>query len=323
MFAYTWNNHFEFGYDDGARFLPRANSGQKFVAKFGRCRDEIISWRKANILACREIEAVAQGPIWVLFSGGTDSEICVRSFLEAKVPIRIATLRLGNQANAHDLDYAEKFAQQMNLPITYFDLDMEKFWESGRLLEIVDPIQCVSPILAAHLWLANQLDGTPVIAQGEPHLKKDVPPDYIPGESPYLPSPWRLVESERLCSLYTHFILQDRPAVPGFFQYLPEQFYSYLIYNRILKSLIENRMLGKLGTRSSKNQIARQFYPEVEERPKFTGFEKIESWHDQIRATLAERFPHSDDNFYIEYFDLISLLKRRTSIREIDYASRF
>ncbi len=311
MFEYTYQNYFQFGYSNGRRFCNRQDPSETFIATYSHCHKQVDSWREANRLACIDIAEKAKGPIWVLLSGGTDSEICVRSFYEARVPIQIATLRFKNKENAHDLQYVEKLRSQLDCEIHYFDMDIELFWRSSEFYKIVDAIQCVSPILACHLWLADQLEGTPVMAQGEPHLKKDIPEDYVPGESPYLPSAWRLVESERLCSLYKHFIFQDRPAVPGFFQYLPEQFYTYLKLNPILQKLIQNEIPGKLGTRTSKNQIALQFYPEVEVREKYTGFEKIQKLHDVKRSELAQRFPFSDQNFSIEYGQILKDLELR------------
>lgn len=308
MFEYTFENHFQFGYLNGSTFSNRVSPGDTFVASYGKCRTQISSWREANRQACIDIAQKSSSQIYILFSGGTDSEICIRSFIEAEIPFKIATLRFTHGLNSHDLYYVEKLKQELNLPVSYFDLDILDFWESNDFYNLVDRIQCVSPILACHLWLADQLDGLPIIAQGEPHLKKEIPSDYIPGHSPYLPSKWNLLESERLCSLYKHFSLQGRPAIPGFFQFLPEQIYTYLTANPLLQDLVQNKVIGKLGTRSSKNLMAQQFYPELTPRQKFTGYEKIEEQHDKKRSELASRFPDSDQVFSFEYNELVKNL---------------
>lgn len=308
MYEYTSKNHFRFGYNASRWFCNREQPADQFMAQFGRAEKKTSSWREANKDACKTIRQNFAGPLWVLFSGGTDSEICIRAFIEAQIPIRIATLKFTNDLNAHDLKYVESLQRKLGLDVTYFEMDLLHFFNSNEMYKIVDAIECVSPILACHLWLADQLDGVPIIAQGEPYLKKDIPADYVPGESPYERSPWRLVESERLCSLYKHFIFKNRPAVPGFFQYTPEQFYSYLTGNKILKDLIQDKVVGKLGTRTSKNIMAYQYYPEVEPRQKFTGFERVEELHNLKRAELARRFPYSDQNYFIEYHELIRTL---------------
>jgi hypothetical protein len=306
-YLYTEKNHFRFGYDGHHAYHGRTSPEQKFSFEYGRSSQRLTSWREANRLAAKSIRKNFDGPLWILFSGGTDSECVARAFWEADVPFRLATLRMEDGLNAHDLEHAFAFAQEISHPLELFDLNMREFWQSDLLYRYADPIQCVSPILVAHLWLADQVDGIPIIGQGECYLKKDIPADYVPGESPYLPSPWRLIESERLCSLYRHFILNNRPAVPGFFQYLPEQIFTFLNDNPILSDLVQNKTIGKLGTRTSKNQMVRHFYPEINERQKFTGFENISELHDKLRAHLAARFPHSDDDAAILFEDVLKM----------------
>lgn len=307
-YYYTHNNHFKFGYDLHHPYQKRKGPEDVFQFSYGSIQSPITDWRTANRAAAETIRANFDEPLWILFSGGTDSEVCIRSFLEAKVPVQIATLRFANNLNDHDLKYVEKFSSQYNIKVHYFDLDVAHFWESGDMLSFVDPVACVSPILACHLWLADQVQGVPIIAQGEPHLKKQIPDDYVPGVSAYEPSPWHLYESERLCALYNHFMRQNKPAVPGFFQYLPEQIYSFCFYNPIMKQLVNNELVGKLGTRTSKNKMVYQYYPEMESREKLTGFENLEALHDHWRKFLADRFPYNDQNARIEYADLKRML---------------
>lgn len=221
--------------------------------------------------------------------------------MQEKIPVQIAILELENGLNMHDVSYAYKFCEKHALNPTIFKLNVFDFWRSQEFYQLVDPIHCLSPIVACQLWLADQVAGIPIIAQGEVHLKKEVPPDYEPGKSPYVPSPWFLLESERLCSMYLHFMNRKKPAIPGFFQYLPEQIYSQLKYNPVIQKLVNNEVMGKLGTRSSKYEIVSLEYPEIERRPKLTGFEGIQEEHDILRQELARRFPDSDQVFKFEY----------------------
>jgi hypothetical protein len=246
----------------------------------------------------------------VLLSGGVDSEVCLRSFLSIGISPTIATLRFANDLNSYDLYHVRRVARELGLSIKYFDLNPFEFWQSKELYEITDPISCVSPLLACHLWLSKQVSGTPIIAQGEPHLIKPVPDEYVPGESDYLNTEWQLVESERLCSLYQYFMINGAPAIPGFFQYLPEQIFSFCYKNPFLSELVNNRVVGKLGTRSSKNKMIYQFYPEVTKRDKQTGVELFQKTHDYYRNLLSLRYPHSDSKAFLSYSQLKRLLIR-------------
>lgn len=308
MFEYTSANHFKFGYNGINHFQFRNNTKDQFSAEYGIAQNKYLNWRQANQLAAREIYEKKVGDITILLSGGMDSEICLMSFAEQNLTFKAVTLRFTDIDQSYELVHVERLKKQYGLKHEYFDLNVLDFIDSDSFYSIIDPIKCVSPIIACQLWLADQVSGTPVIAQGEVHLKKDVPSDYIPGESVYPKSNWYLYESERLCSIYQHFIQKNKPAIPGFFQYLPEQFLSYLTQNPILDSLVNDRVVGKLGTRTSKNLMSQQYYPEIPMREKRHGWESVQTQHDDLRAKLAQRFPSNDENWRIEYKKLVQII---------------
>lgn len=309
MFEYTQHNHFKFGYDHKDWFVNRSNENQEFVTSYGRAETNLLSWRKTNVLAAQKIRMASNNSkIWLLYSGGIDSEVCVKSFMEANISFQVAIMRYENDSNIHDIRFALDFCKRNDLSYKLFDLNISKFWGSHELYQIVDLCHCVSPQLAACLWLGDQVDGIPVIAQGESYLKKIVPDDYVPGVSPYLPSPWHYIESDRLCSLFRYFIFKNKPAVPAFFQYLPEQILSFVTKNHRLQMLIANQVPGKLGTRSSKFQMYTEDYPELEPREKLHGFEKFDELHKKYRTELAQRFPLADEDYSIPVEKLIQQL---------------
>lgn len=309
MYPYTKNNHFKFGYNRESYFGDRKNEKDQFFAEYGRCERSVNTWREANELAAKNIHDAKQGDLWVLLSGGLDSEICLESFLTQKLPCKAVTLRYLDINHKTELQFVEKLKKKHAFHHEYIDVNLQDLLKSDEFISLLDSIKCVSPIIGAHLWAANQIPGTPIIAQGETYLKKIIPEDYVPGISPYLPSEWVLIESERLCSIYMNFIKRNKPAIPGFFQYLPEQTYSFLTNNPILESLIANKIPGKLGTRTSKNLMSKQFYPEMEDREKLHGWESIQEQHDELRKQMAKKFPYSDANFEIAVPELIRTLK--------------
>ena len=311
MYPYTKNNHFKFGYNRESYFVDRKNEKDQFFAEYGRCEHLVNNWREANELAAQNIYDAKQGDLWVLLSGGLDSEICLESFLSQKLTCKAVTLRYMDVNHQAELQFVEKLKGKYTFHHEYIDVNLQDLLKSDEFSQLLESIKCVSPIIGAHLWAANQLHGTPIIAQGEAHLKKKISADYTPGVSPYLPAEWVLVESERLCSIYMNFIKRKKPAVPGFFQYLPEQTNSFLTNNPILKNLVANKISGKLGTRTSKNLMSKQFYPELEAREKLHGWESIQQQHDELRKQLAIKFPHSDANFEIEMQELINTLRIR------------
>lgn len=317
MYQYTYKNHFKFGYQKNNNeyfFSERQSPNDVFIATYGAYEDRDLTWRQANQKAAQLIYANKISDLWLLLSGGMDSEICLRSFLDQKLTLKTVSLVYKGQQNIEESDFIKKLISEYSLKHEYVEINLETFLHSKDFLDTVDFVKCVSPIIGCHLWLANQLPGTPIIAQGEVHLKKTTTDDYVSGVSAYLPSPWYLVESERLCSIYMNFIKRGKPAIPGFFQYLPEQTYSFLTKNPYLEKLVSNQIVGKLGTRTSKNIMSRQFYPEIEMRTKYDGWENMQKLHDKYRNLLAHRFPNSDNYYRINLDQLIMQLGQKNDI---------
>lgn len=329
LFPYTDRNHFQYGYRDPqtleTRWLePRLSDNEEFIARYGRAQSRANSWREANLMAADKILSVALQKNLVptlLLSGGLDSEIVLVAFLEAlarrspqdRPRVRAASFALRDDANRHDLEYIEKFRarpqvseklSEFEIDFKTYEIDVKAYWESPEFLRLADETKIVSPIVLSQVHLCEKIfedraNALPVIGQGEIHLVRD---DDLTAD--YTPKPWSIVETENLCGLFRFFIARDLPAVPGFFQYLPEQFDTQLRLNPVIHELISHRRFGKLGTRTSKPEILAHDYPELERRPKYTGFEKLPEFHDRWRALLGARFPSSEAKWKRGVFDL-------------------
>lgn len=344
MFEYTHRQHFRFGYARPERALTdenvqwmchRKNKEDLFVAKYGRAKTTFGTWREANraaaLLILKDCLEKKLTPL-ICYSGGLDSEIVLVSFLEARkeidpeFPIEVATLVLEGDLNRHDIEFVDRFKERLTglghspagLKFHSRKMDAIEFWNSPEFLALAKETQIVSPIVICQAWLCGEMlrensAYLPVIGQGEIHLVKDTPKDYQPGVSLYIPSMWRIAETENLCGLYRFFISRNAPAVPGFFQYLPEQFETQLRTNPVIHELVSHGRVGKLGTRSSKREIVLFDYPELEVRPKFHGFETIEAEHDLWRKRLNEMMPECEGHWYMDFFSLYRCLRPEIS----------
>ena len=308
MFEYTLNNHFKFGFNHLNQYQSRTSIEDIFTFEYGKTTDPNISWKAANEKAAKEIYEKKIGDIYILLSGGLDSEICLRSFADQNLPLRAVTLRFSDAIQHEEIKYIEILKKEIDFKHEYIDVKISDFLTSDIFYSTADYVKCQIPLLSCHMWLANQLDGTPIIAQGEVLLHKTVESNYIPGQTPYLPSSWKLSESEVFCSLYMNFILRKKPAIPGFFQYLPEQIYSFLTKNPYLEKLVNNEVIGKLSTRTSKNKMILQFYQNAADRQKLHGFETILDLHENTKNLLEQRFQGHSGVAEIEYTELIKKL---------------
>lgn len=290
MLLLSKNNHFKFGYDR-SWFVPRSSASEKWTVEYGRCKRNPNNFKLECLETARQIFQDADNQIVILFSGGVDSEVVVQSFLMAGIPFKVAVLRFKNGLNQHDISYAIKFCERNEVKFDIYELDILRFWEN-QLFEYADPTQCVSPLLLSTMWLVDQIDGYPVIGSGECLLVKEREPDYVPGVSPYLKSPWSLWEKEKIAAWYRHFIVRRRNGCPGFFQYTPEIILSYL-QDPFVGRLINSEIHGKLTTESSKLEIYMQHF-DLETRKKYTGFEMVSQFDPIYRAELMKKYSAYD-----------------------------
>jgi hypothetical protein len=298
-------NHFKFGYD-GKWYTPRSSKYQKWMCEYGVAIEQ-LSIKEANRRAALKIQQNAEGnQIYLLLSGGADSEVAARSFMDAGVHFIAATLKyktLGNDKilNQEESNYADELCTQYNIPKKEFVLYPEKFWNSDEYTEITTISQTRSPQLACTMWLAKQLDGYVVLGQGEPFVYRQF------GE-------WWFREREFIVSWYKFWMFAGITGTAGFHQYTPEQMLAYLtdpIMMNLIKDALPSKTTNPLSNADIKHSIYQKHYPEsnLGSRKKYTGFENLVFMETLARIKLAERFPFCCEEFTISYSDMISKLK--------------
>jgi hypothetical protein len=289
-------NHFKFGYN-GEWFRLRETTQDVFTVTYGQCDTEPGSFLDESMRAARLIGTVADGPIHVLFSGGVDSEVTMLCFLAAQVPVTAAIMRFANDVNQHDIAFAVKFCQRHYIPYRFYDLDIEAFFRE-RLLDYTIPVRCNAPMMAATMWLIDQIDGYPVLGQGECYLlrperrrQQRLPNAKVTSyyNVAFTDDQWALQESESVNAWYRHFLLRGRNGAPGFFQFTPQQILSYLRDPHVVSKLAE---LDHISNESWKLWVYQQ-YLDLETRPKYNGYEPIIEAIHPYRARHTRRFPHA------------------------------
>ena len=317
-FNYTHNNHFRFGYFDASDRqawwfrTPPGTENMEWMVEFGTCYERMPTDFKEEVYRTAQlIEASTTEIPNVMFSGGNESEVVIRGFRDLGIPIKISILKFKKNLNLHDVAFAVVFCEQRGLDYDIIELDIEHFMEHD-VFEYSNRTCCPSPQLAPTMWLADQIDGLPILGSGEPYVAKRVPEGYVPGESPYEPSTWYFQEKERIQAWYRHFIIQRRPAVPGFFQYTPELMYMFLT-SPVVNDLVANKRVGKLSTVSTKGETYRLWFPDMIGRPKFHGFEKIMDWDETVREVLTQTHGKYDRVAEFEYHDFVHRLERRAA----------
>jgi hypothetical protein len=226
-----------------------------------------------SVLAAEEIYSLKQGQLYIMYSGGLDSEYALSVFLELSMDVTPVIIRMGNY-NAHDIKYAIEFCQSKNIVPKIIDLNFDKFVSSGRMLDIAVKSKCMLYHRPATAYAASMLDGTVLLGESEPYIRLDTDTNS-----------WNLEIDEHDFSIERYLIDARIPCIPHFNRYRPGMMSAYMLDPR-MRELAENKHPGKLGSHSSKAFMYNRHSPfTLLPRHKYTGYEVIEQ---------SEIFKHPD-----------------------------
>jgi hypothetical protein len=273
-------------------YFQTTGTGNNWTVQLKRCSKKILyTYHEELIDAARLIHNEADSPITLLFSGGIYSEYMLNIFQRANIPFSVAIISYGKY-NEHDTNWAFRYCNSRSINPTIVDIDIDKFISNGDIYTIANSVQCAAYQIPSIMSGISKLDGTVVMANGEPYIKN-------------FDGVWKYEETERVNSYMRWFKNNSIDGTPDFLRYTPEATLSFL-YDPTVIELTTNKCPGKLSTRTSKHKIFSQDY-NIEPRPKYTGWEQIEKL--KIFKEVTENFQQLKDN-HNGVFELeVSLLK--------------
>lgn len=244
-------------------YLRGSGHGKKWNVEIDPPTRPVKSYFEEACIAAEMIWAQKQGTMYLCYSGGLDSEYVFSIFRHLGMPVVPVIMRTAY--NNHEIKYAFEYCKNHKIKPTIIDLDYDNFVKSGKLLEIATAIKCAAFQIPCNMWLASQLDGTVVTGNDPPHMiKKD---DGL----------WYLDEEEIIHTQFTYFKKYKVYGTPFLLSYTPELMFSFLT-DPTMEELANNRILGKLGTNSTKvhvfNNNGGVF--ELKNRVKQHGYEQVE-----------------------------------------------
>jgi len=288
----TFQNHFKFGYN-GEYFNQRKSPKDLWNVEYGRCKRDPYNFRNECIKAAKLIREDNDKKIFILMSGGVDSEIVVRSFIDAGIPITSIIGRYNHDLNQHDIRYAIEFCKAYGVDFEIVDIDIYEFWRT-KLQNYAAKTMCVSPQLPVIMYISDQVDGYTIIGSGETFLVRD-----DDGQT------WSLWEKEKIASWYRHYIVNNKEGAPGFFQYTPEIMLSYVTDTGIV-DILEDPSYS--SSYYAKLNVYNKYW-NLKQREIFTGFENYGKLDYQVyRPFLEKEFGDSDQIVKTEYNKLIDKL---------------
>lgn len=315
----SWQNSFKFGYN-GSWFNSRESGSDTWMTTYDPVSRPVLDFRSECINTAKLVRDSTDLPLDVLLSGGQDSEVVVAAFKAAGIPINVIIMRFADGYNAYDIAYATKYCESHGITPRFIDLDIMEFM-SGEAWKYAEQTSCINPPMLPHLWLIDQCDNYVVIGSGDVFLDKNV--RVKPGEVPDVEyhmihhgnheghvytGQWLYREHESIASLQRHFMKDNRPGCPGFFQFNPEIVLSWLNEPEVLRdTALESR---RVTTHYTKYDIYRRAW-NTQPRPKFDGFEIVRHAMSvpKMRKELERLYPDHMQTWRIPMEDLVSILE--------------
>jgi hypothetical protein len=252
-------------------YIRPIGTGPSFNLLIDSLPDTVGTYYDESIKAAKEIADLRQGKLHLMYSGGLDSEYALSIFHKLRIEVTPVIIKLGKY-NLHDIKYAFDFCQSKNITPLIVDIDFDYFVRSGMMLEICKETNSSVYHRAATAYASGKVDGTVLLGDGEPYIKLQ-------------DSEWNIVINEHEYAVYNYFRKHGIHGTTHFNSWTPEMFKSFLLDERIL-SLANNKHVGKLSSNSSKIFVYNRNNDfSLIDRPKYTGYEQIET---------SEIFQHPD-----------------------------
>lgn len=300
---FTYQNHLKY-FIDNRLYGYRTTGIEKYTVSVGSV--DIDYYRKSNYL--NELRRIADlvysdfGSDFVLFlSGGTDSEIVLRSFLSIGIKPRCYTIKFIDDYNHVDVKDAIELCKQLDVDLNLVDFDVKNFYYSGLASEFGKELQCTQITYLIIYYNILKIN-TPAIMGGELLLKRNINTQ---------PSTWYYCLRENEDGSAMRFSLKHGiPLINEWFSYTPEIMLYYL-ENKDIKQLVSDKFNYKLTSVSSKNTILKHLVPDVIAKRKSTGFEKLFAFnHEVYRLMLNQQILRLEPSLDgIEYNQCVHMLK--------------
>lgn len=280
MVYLTENNWYRCAY--GPDNLERQVDNLEFKVVYQKSRRNVKTFKEELLyIAKSTLDHYNTSSVGILFSGGSESELVLRSYKEIGANLIAYIFRYENQYNSYDMEYATRIAYDLNIPFKIVDFNLKKFYEN-EALTISEIAQIDRPRALPYCKFLEMTDHLPVLGEGD-HFWHRYPESYDKKGD------WVHIDLETFFGWFKYAKYKNIPSVPQFFRWTPEYTLSYmdLIW---FNDLISDKFYGKLGTNSTKLIGYKTAYPDMIDRKKQTGFENIDHLVDEIEKELLNKY---------------------------------
>jgi hypothetical protein len=257
------NNWFAYSYDS-IPFGNKTNVRGVFDIKLTPTVTTVNSYYTELCNNAKQIRDMFTGKLDLLFSGGIDSEVVLRTYKDLNIPINVYVFKYENDYNQYEFSRATKICESINVSYKVIDFNLQKFFEQ-EAYDIWTKVYCLGSGWLPLMKMMDYLDGTPMVGSGEPYWVRT-------SKDWNTTHPWHfeIDEGAKAWTVYCKNI--NRIAVTDWYEYSPELLISHTNLP-LIQDLINDKLPGKLSSFSSKSVVHKQIWPDIEVRQKMIGFE--------------------------------------------------
>lgn len=292
------DENFSYGYDNQLYNL-RSSSESIFQCHYQRANYIPISFKEECIKVCNKISDYSEKqkriPI-ILYSGGLDSEVVIRAFIESGKPFKVVVNKFSNNLNSHELFYVDRFLKSKNLKAEYVDIDIEKWLISEESFLMADLSKCPYSEMLPTTKLIDlvyfQMNGIPILGNGDFYAR-------------VVDDVWTYIEFEYIVSWMRYCVEKNIIGAINFFQQTPEIVLS-MARDPLISTTIQESIEPNL--RLTKYKVYQKYWPEVEIREKFNGAEKIQNLCDMINEKYLFKYSKYTDKWSMPLDKFIDMM---------------
>jgi len=272
------NNWYKWSYGD--TLFGRQTGDLKWSTSY-KCEDvyHVGSFKEEMLIAARStMDHYAGLKPCVYFSGGLDSELVLRSYLDIGTDPIVNIFRFENHINEYDVSYAIVICETLGVKYNIIDFNVTKFFEHDA--EAISSIaQIDRPRGLPQLKFLDYTEGFAVLGIGDPRWTRSIKDN----------SPWILLDQEHDTGWDKYIIHKDIPAIAQWFKWTPELVLAYTELDWFKNLVINNKWTGREGVTSTKIIGYREAYPDLLQRDKKTGMEPIDSLINEFEEFLKKK----------------------------------
>lgn len=285
MSIFSHNDYISYNWSGRDR---RSDQKDIFDINFKRCSQEPKNLKEECYRAARLVYERSTKPIAIMLSGGVDSEITLRSFVEQNIPCTAFIFQYKKQG-FFDIHYGINFCKNKNIPLEIISFDEDKFFDQD-IWHYIHKYKLWEPYIAFDIKRMEMLNEyCTVWGNGDVLINFDGNNFYSMEEATYNMA-WVWQKDNNIESCYR------------FLKYTPELMYSFINDPKTKYFYEVARKMNFDNSRWWKQWVFKEYWPDMIPRNKFNGFEKIAEQYLQCRKRCRELYDyeHKEKKFFIE-----------------------